>query len=296
METSKLNQTITFFKEISLMMYGFGDSHEPNPETVCLVESIVLRQLRTIIEESIKYWDGKMLTGENLIFLLRHNKIKMQRLIKYLHNKILKNKLKRLQSNSETVDLDEIPKNNLLEFIEELDETGEFMDTSYVDEVKLRREIRADRITQALDEEKYLEFHKARCTSFKNANGDLKHLKLWVDPENLIAFNQDALDILSYYAFQTVAEIVDYALLVRADTKSTTDPFKHLQGSYYSSVMFNGTPRFEGLDLDYSSVHLNQPPISVNEIKEVMRRLHTPQAGKLNFGIKFPNTHYLFAL
>lgn len=72
----------TYYNEISMMMYGFGDSHEPNPETVRLVESTVLSQLRMIVNEALKYWDGVSLKGENLIFLLRHNKYKMQRFVR----------------------------------------------------------------------------------------------------------------------------------------------------------------------------------------------------------------------
>lgn len=87
-----------------------------------------------------------------------------------------------------------------------------------------------------------------------------------------------------------------------------------MPGSYYTATMFNAPHGLEKRRIDCTRVvfflqifevfykfnsvqiHTNQQPISVNEIKEVMRRVHNPQAGKLNFGGKLPATHYLLAL
>ncbi|CAH1179044.1 unnamed protein product [Phaedon cochleariae] len=291
---------ISFYSEISLMMFGFGDSHTPNPETVSLVESITLKQLRTLVQEALKYSDGKNIKGEELVFLMRHNKHKMRRFIKYLMNKQNKLAIQKMQTNlAFEVDGSDRPKGDLMEFIERIDETGEFMDLSEVDEVKFQRQLRADRISQALDEKKYLEFCKARCASFyskETTHRSLDKLRLWVDPKKEINFQPEGLDVLGYYAYQTVAEIIDYALLVRMDTKCGTDPLKHLAGSYYTATMFNGKHHFENGNPDYTKVHNSQHAISVNEIKEVMRRVTTPQAGRLNFGGKLPETHFLFAI
>lgn len=292
---------ISFYNEISLMMFGFGDSHKPNPDTVRLVEGIVLKQIRTIVREALKYADGNTLRGEELVFLMRHNKYKMRRFVQYLNNKYTKNQV---LHNYFSFDLDENDKpkkskNDLIEFIERIDETGEFTDLSEFDDVKYERQLRADRISQALDEKKYLDFCKARCASFSNKDTihkNLEKLKAWIYPKDEIKFTEQAIEVISYYAYQTVAEIIDYALLVRMDARSGTDPLRHLPGSYYTATMFSGKHRFEEPNPDYSKVLSSQPPISVSEIKEVMRRVHTPQAGRLNFGGKIPDTHYLFAL
>ncbi|CAH1998713.1 unnamed protein product [Acanthoscelides obtectus] len=280
------------------MMFGFGDSHSPNPDTVRLVESILLKQLRTLIQEALKYSDGKNLGGEELVFLMRHSKQKMRRFVTYLRNK--QNKMILQQPvGSSTIQLVDTPKGPLMEFIERIDETGEFTDLTEFDEVKLERQLRADRISQALDEKRYLEFCKARCRSFTSnytIQRSLEKLRLWVDPKKEINFKGEALDVLAYYAYQTIAEIVDYALLVRMDTKSGSNPFDHIPGSYYTATMFNGKHQFQEDNPDYSKVHSSQPQITVNEIREVMRRVHTPQAGKLNFGGPIPETHFLFAL
>lgn len=288
---------VSFINEISRMMFGFGDQQNPNPETVHLVENITLDQLRTIVKEALKYSsDGKTLKGEELIFLMRHNKYKMRRFVKYLHNKILRNIP---TSNIGYVDLDVKPKGYLIEFIMKIDETGEFMDLNEMDEVKRERELRADRISQALDEEQYLEFCRARSITFCSKNitmRNLDKLKNWIDSDSQIVFRLEALEVLGYLAYQTVAEIVDYAFLVRMDTNSGHDPFKHIVGSYYSATMFNYSQKFGAKNLDHTKVHSGQSPLTVNEIKEVMRRIRSPQAGLLNFGGKRPATHYCFAL
>lgn len=287
------------------MMFGFGDSHKPNPETVRLIESIVLKQMRTIIREALKFSEDNTLNGEELVFLMRHNKYKMRRFLQHIINKHNKNQFVHnvfsLDSELELND-DKKPtklKNHLIEFIERIDETGEFTDLSEFDDVKYERQLRADRISQALDEKKYLDFCKARCASFSNKDTiykNLQKLKMWLYPKDDIKFTESSLEVLAYYAYQTVAEIIDYALLVRMDTRSGRDPLRHLPGSYYTATMFSGKHRFEEHNPDYSKVLTSQPPISVAEIKEVMRRVHTPQAGQLNFGGKVPDTHYLFAI
>lgn len=288
------SQKVSYYNEISLMMFGFGDSHKPNPDTVRLVESVVLKQLRTIIQEAFKYWNGQSLRGEELVFLMRKNKWKMRRFLKYAHHR-----------NFDVYGGDEVKvkKNlvNLITFIKNIDETGELTDLTELDEVKREREIRLNRISLALDEKKYLEFQRARCTSFNTGRTapkgyNTEKFRTWLDPSKEINFSECAKQVLLYYAYQTVAEIVDYAFLVRMDSKRTSDPLSNLTGAYYTAAMFTGEHRFSGPNPDYTGVYNGQPPISVSEIREVLRRYNMPQAGVLNFGKKLPDTHYIFAL
>lgn len=255
-----------------MMLFGFGDAPQPNDDTVRLVEGIVLKQLRTIVQEALKYSDGRNLRGEELVFLMRHNKYKMRRFIKHLANKELKKEIEK-----ETVQLSEIdvivnkPKHPLVSFIESIDETGEFTDMSEFDEVKHNRQVRASYISDILDEEKYIEYQKARCVSFVSGR-NFDKFRIWLDPKKEINFTTTALEVLSYYAFETVAQLVDLAFLVRLDNKRGPDPLNNMKA------------------------YCIHQPITVAEIKEVMRRVCSPQAGKLNFGKKLPETHYLLAL
>lgn len=287
---------ISYYNEISMMMYGFGDSHKPNPETVRLVENIVLSQLRMIIQEALKYCNGKNLRGEELIFLMRKNKYKMKRFVQYLMVKDAKKMLE-----SQTIDLTNPPKNKLIDFIERIDETGEFTDMTDVDETKYERNLRADRISVALGEAEYIKFSKARRASFHSKQmtqlNNFEKFRVWVDPKRDVNINQTAMDVLTYYAYETVAQLVDYAILVRLDMKSTMDPLNNLAGSSYNAAMFNGDYRFTGKNADYSKVYSGQPAISVAEIKEVMRRIYMPPSNALILGKqKLPDTRYIIVL
>lgn len=262
----------SYHDEITSMLFGFGDAPIPNKDTVALVESIVLQQLRIIIREAQKFSETESLKGEELVFLLRHNKHKMRRFIKHLANKELKKEIEK-----ERVEINEIdmivnkPKHPLVVFIESIDETGEFTDLSEFDEVKYNRQLRANYISESLDEEKYLLYQKARCVSFVPGS-NYEKFRSWLDPVKKIKFTPTALEVLAYYAFETVAQLVDMALLVRLDSKKGPDPLNNMKA------------------------YCIQQPITVAEVTEVMRRVSSPQVGKLNFGAKFPETHSLLAL
>lgn len=263
---------LNYHDEISSMLFGFGDAPTPNKDTVALVSTIVLQQLRTIIQEALKFSDGRNLKGEELVFLMRHNKHKMRRFVKHLSNKELKKEVEKESVQISNIDIIiNKPKHPLIGFIESIDETGEFTDLSEFDEIKHNRQVRASYISENLDEEKYLKYQKARCVSFVSGRSYEK-FRIWLDVKKEVNFTTTALEILAYYAFETVAQLVDFAFLVRLDNKRGPNP------------------------LDNMKAYCIHQPITVGEIKEVMRRVCNPQVGKLNFGRKLPETHYLLAL
>lgn len=157
-------------EKIALMMYGFGDSSTPNPETVQLVESLVRKQLREMLVSITSTNTGKnykIINSEDIIFYLRHNKEKVHRLVKYINfkyhdaNQVQQQtnfSLKKTENNKLT--------NSVKQFIDLIDETGELSDLSSFDPVKHSRMLRAERISSSLDNEKYLEYVKARSVAF----------------------------------------------------------------------------------------------------------------------------------
>lgn len=270
--TMEKKSNVNYYEEISSMLFGFGDAPIPNKDTVALVSSIVVQQLRTIIQEALKFSDGRNLKGEELVFLMRHNKHKMRRFVKHLANKELKKEIQKEAVQISNIDvIINKPKHPLITFIENIDETGEFTDLSEFDEVKHNRQVRASYVSETLDEEKYLKYQKARCVSFVSGRGYEK-FRIWLDPRKEVNFTTTALEVLAYYAFETVAQLVDFAFLVRLDNKRGPDPLNNMKA------------------------YCIHQPITVNEIKEVMRRVSSPQVGKLNFGGKLPETHYMLAL
>lgn len=275
-----MNQkVINYYDEIAKMLFGFGDYYKPNEDTVELVETIVLQQLRTIITEALKVKqsfteyisevDSRSLRGEELVFLLRHNKKKMHRFIRHLQTK---ESNKEIDKDGSIIEIKHKQKHPLIEFIEYIDETGELTDLGDFDEIKHERALRANEVSIALDKKMYDEYHKARCTSFLPQVSNYQKFQVWLDPSGEIQFTSVALQVLAYYGHETVAELADFAFQVRLDSKKGPDL------------------------LDTMKVHCVQRPITVKEINEVMRRVYSPQAGKLKFGRKLPETHYLLAL
>lgn len=73
------------------MMHGFGDSSEPLLESAKIIETVVLQQMKTIIRRACEIADRRVgskksniINGEDLLFLLRKDKTKLQRIVKYL--------------------------------------------------------------------------------------------------------------------------------------------------------------------------------------------------------------------
>ncbi|KPI98852.1 Transcription initiation protein SPT3-like [Papilio xuthus] len=81
-----ISEVTNFQKEISNMMHGLGDNPNPNAATVVLVESIVLNQLRSMLQEAFNLSmnrGAKVITNYEIIYLMRKNKLKMKRLYDY---------------------------------------------------------------------------------------------------------------------------------------------------------------------------------------------------------------------
>lgn len=77
----------SFVTEIQSMMHGFGDARSPLPESASLIESIVQQQQRAVISQAADMATmrgSKCIGPEDILFLLRKDRIKMHRLMKYL--------------------------------------------------------------------------------------------------------------------------------------------------------------------------------------------------------------------
>ena len=76
-----------YSQEISQMMFVFGEVQDPNPDTINLVEDIVRGQLVELVLQARKLAfkrGARHLSAEDLIFLIRHDRAKVNRLRTYL--------------------------------------------------------------------------------------------------------------------------------------------------------------------------------------------------------------------
>ncbi|XP_076758364.1 transcription initiation protein Spt3 isoform X2 [Xylocopa sonorina] len=276
------NEPVNYTAEIRQMMHGFGDSSEPLIESAKIIEEVVLQQMRTMIRKACEVSErrgnakkGICISAEDLVFLLRKDKVKLQRLLKYLELKEFKASIHKTIDND--IPEDTIPGENaekskhkgpVHSFLSLIDNTGELLeDSSTVDEVKQQRCIRAEVMTRSMDEARYLKFSKARNASFANKN---RHkFNDWIMPESDITISKQAYTVLGYLAFEVVAQIVDFAMLVRQDqNKIYGDAIDRLRLSYVNPCTYK--PYYHG------KVAVTKP-ITPAEIIEALRRYWSPQ-------------------
>ncbi|KAL6262853.1 transcription initiation protein SPT3 homolog [Pogonomyrmex barbatus] len=271
-------ETLNYIQEIRQMMHGFGDSSEPLFESAKIIEEVVLQQMKTIVRRACEIADRRavskksnVINGEDLLFLLRKDKVKLQRIVKYLELKELGTSAQKILTNdvpqnvTDTEQIDNIKKMPFQTFLDEIDNTGELLENpSSVDDVKRRRCIRADIVTRSMDEIHYMKFAKARRVSFANKN---RHkFSDWICLDGDVTLSKQAYTILSYLAYETVAQIVDLAFLVRQDqSKMQGDAIDRQRYNYVN--LFTYKPR----------KNFVMKSLTPSEITEALRRYWSPQ-------------------
>ncbi|XP_046835763.1 transcription initiation protein SPT3 homolog isoform X1 [Vespa crabro] len=276
------NESTNYIAEIRQMMHGFGDCSEPLIESAKIIEDIVLHQMRGIVKKACEVAERRgilkksnVVTAEDFMFLLRKDKIKLQRLLKYLELKQFKasvNKVLKSDDPEDIVDNEQLqnnkPKGPYHEFLNTIDNTGElFENKSVIDEIKLNRCIRAEMITRSMDEARYIKFSNARNASFANKN---RHkFSDWICTDGNITISKEGYVILGYLAYETVAQIIDLVFLVRQDqTKIYGDAIDRLKLSYVNPYTYK--PYYHGKGAATK-------PITPAEITEALRRFWSPQ-------------------
>ncbi|OAD59295.1 Transcription initiation protein SPT3 like protein [Eufriesea mexicana] len=246
------NEPANYITEIRQMMHGFGDSSEPLIESAKIVEEVVLQQMRTIIKKACEVSErrgnskkGICICAEDLIFLLQLKEFKLS-IHKTLDSDLPEDIIQNDNINGIKI------RGPLHNFLSEINNTGELLeDTSTIDEVKQQRCIRAEIMTRSMDEARYLKFSKARNVSF--ANKSRHKFSDWIAPET----------------YETVAQIIDFALLVRQDqNKIYGDAIDRLRLSYVNPCTYK--PYYHG------KVAVTKP-ITPAEIVEAIRRYWSPQ-------------------
>lgn len=280
-----------FQKEISNMMHGFGDNPNPNAATVVLVENVVLQQLRSMLQDAsttATLRNSKVITNFDIIYIMRKNKFKLKRLHDY-------------QIKLDLIDKRQVPlgtatdpliqgliledekepvvkkKRTHIDIIKDLDEADEVEQIKF-DAIDYLRKVRAAKTSETMSFEKYEAYHKARCSSFRTGSACIgksyAKLEHWINPTKELKVNLSALEVLSFLAYETVAEIVDAVFLIRQDSKKRNgDPFAKFEGGHFCnpSSLTNAVYIKSG----YEGV----PAITVAEVREVLRRYYTPKVG-----------------
>lgn len=289
------------------MMYAFGDTRRPNSDTAKLLETVVLNQISDIVQTASNVTitrNAKVLSLEDIVFLMRNSPVKLQRLVKYLAAKDISTNTKAMVDGEFDVttaaggNKDEAKSTRRCkDFIQKIDEGGKLIaacNEEYFDEIQVERLIRNDRVTRTMDEKRYEEFCKARAVGFRGQYSskfqkNLQEVYSTLEAETSVTkIEKIVKDVISYLAYETLGQLVEMCLLVRRD--SVTDPLERMMepnsvNLSYPSINLpvpvaatkrtsSPTPeQIEATKKSEQTVSNACQPISPAEVREVLRRL-----------------------
>lgn len=245
---------------------AFGDAiNGQQSASVILVEKIVVQQLRGIMHEALQVAykrSGSIIpTQSDFEFLMRRNSAKVQRFRKYMRNVY---KLKAEQKQGYGI--------NFLNRLADENLTSDDDQQEIYDPERTRRLFRADRISQILNPQKYEEFQKARTWS-SNIRNKAEMLRKIIEilqiPKEIQENSPETLEIIIFLAQETIATIVDFAILTRLNTENhVTDPFTISSG--ITNNLLHLCPEVtQGRGLE------GVKAITVQEINEAIRRVQS---------------------
>lgn len=241
----KFDYVPKFKQEISDIMRGYGDCEKPLPESIILVEKIVLEQMRSLLNDAINVAVNRCGRPQPLQrdfeFMLRRAPTKLFRFQKYLKDLELKRRYEDMLGGRPMTYSEDFDEENF----EEPEEIPEKLD-----EEKVRRVFRANRISLLLNSKQYAEYNEARRTSFHYRNSATIRAKLYkiVSPPADAIISGHVYTILGYLVHETIATIVDYAILTRLDSLNRdVHPLSRLSTAGKLHFLFFGNYSFLNL-------------------------------------------------
>lgn len=219
--------------------------------------------------QTAEHISSNEITHREILFLLRHSEVKLHRLLRFLDEKDLRDSISKsisqdesliLQEQKSSLNTEEVDSNN--ESDEEIDKTEkdfykimgprrkicyeylselipEWFPTWYsreppLDAIKQRRMIRLDMMSQRLDRTRYITFTECRRSSFRELGKEA--FLLWLGNFQYPLTNNLAIEMLFYFANETVCEIVDLTLLHSSNLAEARGP------SLSSGILSPGLP------------------------------------------------------
>lgn len=273
LDPSNLVPSVTYSDEIRDMMFAFGDSIRPKRETAEILEELVLEQMREILfraQEVAERRQNAQIGLEELLFLQRRQPVKVQRLLKYLSVRDTAATFQALSGDNVNVECKRVKK--CKDFLRRIDTDGSLIKATseeLQDEVRMERLRRMDRLSRDLDERKYAEFSRARQVSFLGAkmNKNVTRFHDWLLSETQSWFHMTvdrvALEIFSYFAYETVGHLVEMALIVRKESEYTWDPVLKVMGPKAVNPQFPMVQLKQASDLNKGKA-LPEIPTSLN--------------------------------
>ncbi|KAK9471694.1 transcription initiation factor IID, 18kD subunit-domain-containing protein [Dipodascopsis tothii] len=298
--------------EIQMMMFVSGETNDPPAETTSLIEDIVRSQVVEMLLQATSQAarrGSRSISIEDLIFLIRHDKAKVNRLRTYLSWKdVRKNAKEQDGGGVEGADiLDDavvasaggpgpgadssaaakmkyrkskvrLPWELPTMFSEPVPENEdedvdeEEMEANFATVERLRH---ADERTKAMTQEEYVHWSECRQASFTFRKG--KRFREWAGISSLTDSkpNDDIVDILGFLTFEIVAELTEEALKV----KEAEDELELWSG--------RTTKKRKTESFLFDPPNDDQKPIQARHVGEAFRRLQRARPKNIvlrNFG------------
>ncbi|TFK72039.1 TFIID-18kDa-domain-containing protein [Pluteus cervinus] len=252
-----------YTQEISQMMFVFGEVQDPNPETVNLVEDIVRSQLIELIFQaralSVRR-GARYLSAEDLIFLIRHDRGKVNRLRTYLSWKDVRKHANakdgagdaaggvevenledgaddKLTAKAQKITI-KLPWEITTIYSEVLRQAGhqsddeEDEDDIEAHEASIQRLREADEATRQMTREEYQHYSDCRQASFTYRKAKRFRDFLNLPPQLDLKANDDTIDIVGFLAFEMVRSLTLAGLSVKKSLEES-----YLREDYASPVM-----------------------------------------------------------
>ncbi|NWX27405.1 SUPT3 protein, partial [Notiomystis cincta] len=140
---------------------------------------------------------------------------------------------------------------------------------------------RAERQTRAMDSVQYAEFCESRQLSFSKKASKFRD---WLDCSSMeIKPNAVAMEILAYLAYETVAQLVDLALLVKQDmTPKAGDPFSHAISATF--IQYHNSTESASVKTSLDSPENTPPPTPTPPAAAGQQHLGKTPSGALGNG------------
>ncbi|NXL46172.1 SUPT3 protein, partial [Podilymbus podiceps] len=286
--------------------FSLGDARRPLHETAILVEDIVHTQLINLLQQAAEVSQlrgARVISAEDLLFLMRKDKKKLRRLLKYMFFRDYKSKIVKGIEEDDLLE-DKFNTNNTnkrqklaQDFLNSIDQTGELLamfEDDEIDDVKQERMERAERQTRMMDSVQYAEFCESRQLSFSKKASKFRD---WLDCSSMeIKPNAVAMEILAYLAYETVAQLVDLALLVKQDmAPKAGDPFSHAISATF--IQYHNSTESTSVKTSLDSPENTPPPTPTPPASAGQQHLGKTSSGALgNGGIGQDNNLCVFLL
>jgi transcription initiation protein SPT3 len=290
--TEKTADKYKYRVEIQQMMFVSGETNDPPAETTSLIEDIVRSQVVELLVQGTglaRKRGARSIAVEDLIFLIRHDRAKVNRLSTYLSWKdVRKNARDQDGGGVEGADILEdggvmnteaskklykkskirLPWELAFMFSEQpLDENDDDnedeseMEANYATIQRLKT---ADERTRDMTKEEYVHWSECRQASFTFRKG--KRFREWAGIAQLTDSrpHDDIVDILGFLTFEIVANLTEEALKIKELEEEI-----QLRSAKNSKKLKREHHLFDGPDEQ-------QRPILARHIEEAYRRFQSP--------------------